>query len=120
MCMERLSRSINDVVQKNEWCPINISRSGPKISYSFFADDLTLFAIADQKNCSIIISTLNSFNQVSSQKINLAKSKVFFYANFQPHQMETNSNRLSIHASTTFGKYLGLPIFHKRIVNSDF
>ncbi|XP_075101807.1 uncharacterized protein LOC142177235 [Nicotiana tabacum] len=120
MCMERLSRDIDNNVLQGEWHPINISRSDPKISHIFFADDLTLFATANQASCNTIMNTLNSFNLASGQKINLSKSKACFSANCQPHQMELISNTLSIKASVNFGKYLRFPIFHKRPTHSDF
>lgn len=38
----------------------------------------TLFARANKKNCESIIRTLNSFNSVSGQKVNMIKSKVIY------------------------------------------
>lgn len=81
ICIERLSRTIDQAVMRKDWLPLSISRNGPKISHIFFADDLTLFDRANKKNYDTILATLEDFNSASSQKANFQKSKVIFSAN---------------------------------------
>ncbi|XP_019265527.1 PREDICTED: uncharacterized protein LOC109243087 [Nicotiana attenuata] len=120
MCMERLSRSIDNTVLHNQWHPISISRSGPKISHLFFADDLTLFAKANDRNGNTILSILQNFNEQSGQKINLTKSRVLFSSNITQDVIQHLTNSLSIKHTTSFGKYLGFPIIHKKQSATDF
>lgn len=47
----------------------------------FFADDLLLFAEASIKKISEIMCCLQRFGVYSGQKINVAKSKIFFSHN---------------------------------------
>lgn len=88
LCMERLSRFIQDSVDHKCCVPIQISRSGPKLSHLFFADDLTLFAKADSKNCQNISSILNRFSVLTEQKVNLAKSRVILSENCPTYTKE--------------------------------
>lgn len=81
LCMERLSREIDNQGLLGNCKPIKISRKGPKLSQLFFVDDLTLFASADQDNCETINSTLQSFHKASRQKVNLIKCKAIFSKN---------------------------------------
>lgn len=78
MCMAKLSRIIEAKVSNGRWFPIKISHSRPKISHIFFADDLTIFARANTKNCDTIINTLHQFSCKSGQRVNTIKSKVVF------------------------------------------
>lgn len=120
ICMERLSRMIDEAIVAHSWTPISISKSGPKISHLFFADDLTLFARADSNNCNTIASILHTFCEISGQKLNLSKSRVLFSRNCSQEMINQCSTMLNIKASTSFGKYLGFPMFSSRLENRDY
>lgn len=120
ICMERLYRTIDQVVLRKDWLPISTIRGGPKISHIFFVDDLTLFARANRKNCDTILASLEDFNVASGQKVNFQKSKVIFSANCKEDWAIHCYNMIGIRKSTEFGKYLKFPIFHKRPNNMDF
>lgn len=81
MCMERLSKTIQHAVELIMWNPIKIRSSGPSLSYLFFADDLTLFAKADAKNCSTIANILHQFWKDSGQKVKCTKSRIILLKN---------------------------------------
>lgn len=120
LCMELLSRRIDYEVNTLTWNPIAINRKFPKITHLFFADDLTLFAQANQKNCDTIKRTLDSFSKFSSQKINKAKSKVLFSRNCSSHTINNLASQLNNQARDTFGKFLGFPTFHKNPTKAEF
>lgn len=120
MCMELLSRRINHEFDLLNWTSISTCPKGPKISHFFFADDLTLFARADDKNCQTIINTLNNFSIYSRQKVNISKSKVIFSHNCSLVKRDTLASKLQIQAKMFFWKYLGFPIFHQKPHAKDF
>ena len=81
LCMELLGFLIEDMCANNLWNPLKASRAGLAFSHLFFADDLVLFAKADRKNCQSVRDVLETFCELSGQKVNLSKSKVLFSAN---------------------------------------
>lgn len=50
ICMESLTRLINQDINKKFWDPIKIGRVSTEISHLLFADDLVLFVRVDTKN----------------------------------------------------------------------
>ena len=79
--MEVLGALIEDKCYERLWNPVKASQNGPAFSHIFFADDLMLFAKADQKNCVAIKEVLESFCELSGQKISSEKSCVYFSPN---------------------------------------
>ncbi|XP_060210516.1 uncharacterized protein LOC132637445 [Lycium barbarum] len=73
LCMELLSRRIEQRVSQNDWTPISVSARRPKISHLFFTDDLTLFSQANNRNVNTILETLSGFSSKSGQRINFIK-----------------------------------------------
>lgn len=119
MCMERLSRSIQQSVRSKICNPIKIFARGPGLSHLFFADDLTLFAKADINNCTVIANILSTFKVISSQKVNLSKSRIVFSRNCSASTKASYTSLLGIEEKHSFGKYLRFPIFHKCPTNID-
>lgn len=78
---EKLGFLILGKCEEKLWDPVRAFRNGPAFSHLFFVDDLVLFAKAYRKNCYNIKETLNTFCELSGQKISLAKSKVYFSPN---------------------------------------
>lgn len=113
LCVERLSQWINMQVAKGSWKAIRPSRSGPQISHLFFADDLILFAEAREDQIKLIKSGLESFARASGQKINYAKSNVFFSQNVTEEEAAVLSYKLGIPSTKVLSEYLGFNLNHQ-------
>ena len=61
LCMDWLGQLIEGKCVENLWNPVKSSKSSPSFSHLFFADDLVLFAKANQANCSTIRDVLDEF-----------------------------------------------------------
>ena len=88
MCMEMLGFLISQRCKEKLWDPVHASRGGQAFSYLFFADDLVLFAKADLMNCINVRETLDTFCELSGQKVSFNKSKVYFSPNTSPETRE--------------------------------
>ena len=75
-----------------------------------FADDLVLFAKADNVNCCTIRDVLDEFCKMSRQIVSEAKSRVFFSPNVDMDDREAFCDILCFAATSYLGKYLGIPI----------
>ena len=110
LCMELLGFLIEDMCANNLWNPLKASNFGPAFSHLFFADDLVLFAKADRKNCQSVRDVLDTFCDLSGQKVNLSKPKFLFSANVDPDSRETFSNLLGISTTHNLGSTWDSPL----------
>ena len=83
--MEILGVFILEKCDAKLWDPISSSRGGATFFHLFFADDLVLFEKADVRNCRAIRDVLDTFCDLSRQKISAKKSRVFFSPNVGPN-----------------------------------
>lgn len=120
MCLERLCHLIEMSMDCKEWKPISFSRGGPKLSHICFADDLILFAEASVAQVKVIRKVLERFCFASGQKVSLEKSKIFFSDNVHQDLAKLISDESGIQSTRELGKYLGMPILHKRINKDTF
>ena len=72
-----------------------------------------LFAKANRKNCVAIKDVLDSFCEISGQKISGEKSPVFFSPNVDQNTRIELGAVLGFRSTPSLGKYLGFPIKHK-------
>lgn len=105
--MEYLSRLINYKITQCNWSPISITRKGPKISHTLFADDVLLFDGASTKKAPTISNVLNKFFSSSGLSTNINKSKIFFFNNCDDNLYNQISNTLTIKRVNNLKKYLG-------------
>lgn len=118
--MERLSRDINDQVNVGLWSPVKLSPRGPPISHLLFADDIILCSKIKDHTCSNIVQTISVFGRALGQRINFAKTRLFFSANTPSITKYQACSSLGIAEGTKLGKYLGFPIFTSRPVKEDY
>lgn len=106
-----LSHKILTTIDYLQWQPIKISKEGPTLSHLFFADDIILFSKVTTKSCHAIVDVLNQLMHHSGQQINFDKSKIYFSKNCKPTDKQFVTDSFSIKEGTSFGKYLGFPMF---------
>lgn len=117
LCLERLGHMISDAVSSGAWLPFKFGRgNGPTFSHMCFADDLILVAEASPSQVDCIKEVLHSFCTCSGQKINFAKSLVYFSDNMDSSQVVTLSDALGVNVT----KDLGAPILHQRMAKQSF
>lgn len=84
----------------------------------FFVNDLVLFGKANRKNCQNIKDALDTFCELSGQKVNNSKSCVYFSPNVPKEEREVLYECLNLHSTPNLGKYLGIPFEDARINKS--
>lgn len=119
LCIERLFQSIEKEVESDNWKPVQISW-GPKISHLAFADDLIFFSEATMEQAQIIQHTLHQFCQSSGQKVKNDKTRVFFSKNVTRLLTKDICEVMGFQQTNDLGKYMGVPIFHKRVGLNTF
>ncbi|XP_022720186.1 uncharacterized protein LOC111278011 [Durio zibethinus] len=85
------------------------SKSGPKVTHLFFANDSILFAKANANESEIIRYVLSRYEESSGHCINFPKSALVFNANTKDRSKEEIKEVLGIGAITNLEKYLSLP-----------
>ena len=84
ICAEGLSTLLRKKERENVIRGIAICRGGPRISHLFFADDSVIFCRASIHDCGALHNVLATYEQASGQKINKAKTALFFSKNTPP------------------------------------
>ena len=112
LCMEFLGQLIDKKCSEKLWNLVRASKSGPSFTYLFFADDLVLFAKANQAKCIAIKEVIDIFCEKSGQSVSQSKSRVFFSLNVDIESREEMCSLLRFRSTSSIGKYLGIPIKH--------
>ena len=86
----------------------------------FYADDVVLFGAATLDNLGNMISTLRKFGQVSGLTLNVLKSLLIFPKSLHHRLRRILAHSVHIPASTSFGKYLGIPLVTHKPKNVDY
>ena len=87
-----------------------LARDLTPITHLQFADDLFIFAQANEENLERIKFCLDVFSSWSGQKINFFKSVIIYSRNTPPYLKSRLANFIGINASNKKEKYLGIPI----------
>ena len=120
LCLQRLTQLINKNVEYNRWKPFSVRRNGMKISHLCFADDILLFTEASIEQVDRVINCLDMFCSVSGQKVSTAKTRVYFSKNVSAALTEEISRRSGFQVTNDLGRYLGVPLLHKRVTKQTY
>lgn len=120
LCIERLSQLIQCATDQGLWKPICLARWGPKSSHLMFADDFVLFAEATMEQVHVIKMCLNLCCTSLGQKVSNDKTWVFFSKNVHWRVWNELSDAMGFQRMDDLGKYLGVPILHKRVTKHTF
>ncbi|XP_061361919.1 uncharacterized protein LOC133305695, partial [Gastrolobium bilobum] len=120
LCMERLGHLINVAVETKAWKPILLRKNAPPISHLFFADDIILCAEASLDQAHVMNQVMKLFTGASGQKVSKDKTRVFFSKNVCLERAKEISASLGIGITSDLGKYLGVPLHHKRVTKGTF
>ncbi|XP_024038358.1 uncharacterized protein LOC112097385 [Citrus clementina] len=116
MCIERLSHGINQAVQNGCWKPIRLTRGGIPITHLIFTNDLLLLVKASVDQAHVINEVLGTFCFSSGEKVNKAKTQIFFSRNVQTDTIRETKNTLRF----SITKNLGMPICHSRVTKATY
>ncbi|KAM6541541.1 hypothetical protein CsatB_005988 [Cannabis sativa] len=86
-----------------------IARGAPSVSHMLFADDSYLYCQASEEEASRVMSLLHKFEVASGQKVNLAKSLIFFNNNIDASVRQRIMAITGMVQADEHSKYLGLP-----------
>lgn len=106
---EVLTSMINQACYANALHGLRLGVDGPLLSHLLFVDDSLFFLQASVGNCQCLMKILNDYCSASGQRVNFAKSSLFFSANTPLELQMLISNIFGIPGSEDPGKYLGLP-----------
>lgn len=112
LCMERLSQAIQEAVESKTWKAIRMGRKGPEIPHLFFADSSFL---RRQASAQIIKEVLRHFCECVGHKISVEKTPIFCSRSTPKQDARDMKSELGFDLVEDLGKYLGVPLLHKRV-----
>ncbi|EOY32757.1 Uncharacterized protein TCM_040787 [Theobroma cacao] len=120
LCLETLSQLVNEEVSLGNWKPLVVTTRGPYLTHVCFADDLMLFGEASVKQVQTIMRVLDKFCLASGQKVSLEKSRMLVSSNVPLSKARVLSSDAKIPLTKDFGKYLGSPVIHGRVLKTTY
>ena len=120
LCAEGLSCVLKGVGADQSVNGIQIARTAPKINHLLFADDCLLFLKADASNAQLVQESLTKYCDASGQKVNLAKSSIFFNRGCKQTLRDNIKTITQVQNESLNEKYLGLPTEVGRSTNNAF
>lgn len=89
-------------------------------SHLFFADDLLLLAKASSEQAFFINLVLEEFCLSSSVKVKKSKTQVYFSKNVSGAVAVRLGRELGYIVTKDLGKYLGMPLLHRRVSKQTY
>lgn len=108
--MDLLSRGLSHLTNLGHLRGIKLAHSAPSITNSLYADDLLLFGKAQPQEATALMAAINSFSEMSGQRVGIEKSEVWFSRCTPIPVREEVSQLLGVHQQQMSGKYLGAPL----------
>ncbi|KAK8568962.1 hypothetical protein V6N12_007495 [Hibiscus sabdariffa] len=112
--MERLGHITHNAVAVQSYYLLRFIRNETPLSHLFFTDDLILYARAHMGQAEVIDSILLEFGKFSGHKVNRRKTSIYFSPNTTDELQQAISSRLDFQHVSCLGKYLSVPVIHKR------
>lgn len=109
ICAQGLSALIGKYELRKSIAGIKVCHRAPTITHMFFADDSYLYCRATTEEARRVLEMLQVFEHASGQKVNTAKSSVFFSTNMEPGSRNEICDVLSMVEADERSTYLGLP-----------
>jgi hypothetical protein len=81
ICAEGLSALLRKAERDSLIKGVSIYKGGPRISHLFFVDDSIIFCRASQDDSQALLKVLSVYERASGQKVNGAKTALFFSHN---------------------------------------
>jgi hypothetical protein len=120
LCAEGLSFLLRKAEAEGKITGVAASRSGPKLTHLFFADDSLLFCQANMSHCETVVNILQQYEEASGQQLNKAKTSIFFTKNTAGTMRQQIKNLFQVPEIKSHEKYLGLPSFVGRSKSMAF
>ena len=114
LCAEGLIGLIKKAVQMGVIQGVAATRSGPRITNLFFADDCLLFCKTRREDCRELVRILEVYKKAAGHEVNLSKLRIMFSKNTNSADKQCAKDILSIKKSMEHDKYLGLPLMFGR------
>ena len=109
LCTKGLHVLINDAATLGEITSFSFCRSRPKLTHLLFVDDSLLFCRAAIEKCATVLNTLETYENVSSQKVNMNNTSLFFSKSTLEVMCHAIKETLGVKEIHQYEKYLGLP-----------
>lgn len=106
LCSEGLNGLIEHVVDRKHIEGFSLCRNGPKISHLFLVDDSLFFCHARLEDVQKIQEILDKYERALGQKINFAKTTLFFSKTVIDSLKEEIKNLLGVSKIRYYEKYL--------------
>ncbi|CAM8929085.1 unnamed protein product [Rhodiola kirilowii] len=110
ICTEWFAQKLKQWQGESRLQGIRICRGAPDITHLMFADDSVIFLRASMSNVANLKRILMTYEELSGQKVNLAKSEICFSKNVSADLQGRICAELRVRQVKNFSRYLGLPI----------
>jgi hypothetical protein len=120
LCAEALSMLLNNAERSGESTDAPTSKKGSRLNHLFFADNSLLFCKAIPYHWWKLTALLNSYKIASGQRLNQAKTSIFFNRNTTTDVQQEILRIAEIPSTQRYDKHLRLPALVGRSHNQAF